>query len=98
MATNIDHIMKDSEDIGTEFPKSTSYDCRCPNGLPAKRSIETSPGHYRAVCENCYYDHEYEGIQVYSWTDRLLRLRNMTDEERFNLRGKLYRLDLDWKE
>jgi hypothetical protein len=35
MATNIDHIMKDSEDIGTEFPKSTSYDCRCPNGLPA---------------------------------------------------------------
>jgi hypothetical protein len=35
MATNIDHIMKDSEDIGTKFPKSTSYDCRCPNGLPA---------------------------------------------------------------
>ena len=68
--------MKDiAEDVDvdtiTEFPQCTSYDCRCPHagGLPATRSIPIrpdSPNIRRRVCENCYYDYEFEGIYTYS--------------------------------
>jgi hypothetical protein len=71
--------MKDiDEDVDvdtiTEFPQCTSYGGRCPHagGLPATRFIPIrpdSPNIRRRVCENCYFDYEFEGIYTYSYTD-----------------------------
>jgi hypothetical protein len=94
------------EDIGTEFefefPKCSSYDYRCPNSgvMPATRSIPIrpdTPNIRRIVCENCFYDYEFEGLYTYSYTEEQLRIKNMSEEERFKLWSKLH-WDPDWRD
>jgi hypothetical protein len=89
----------ESEDF--EFPKCTIQ--WCTSNLPATRYIpirSDEPTIKHRVCENCYYDYEFEGIYTYSYTGEQMRLRNMSPEERFKLWSKLDKLnwDLDWRE
>ena len=88
-------------DTITEFPQCSSYDGRCPQagGMPATRWIPIrpdSPNLFRRVCENCYYDYEFEGISTYSYNDEQLWIENMNEEERFKLRSKL-NWDPNWR-
>jgi len=102
----INDIMKDiaANDLDAirEFPKCSSNDYRCPqaDGLPATRYIPIrpdTPNMFRRVCENCYYDYEFEGIYTYSYKDEHVWIENKSEEERFRLRSKLYR-DSDWRD
>ena len=81
MAIKIDDIMKDitakNLDTITEFPLCSSYGYRCTQagGMPATRYIPIrpdTPNLFRRVCENCYYDYEFEGIYTASHTDEEL--------------------------
>jgi hypothetical protein len=58
--------------LGFEFPQCTTR--WCTSNLPATRSIpmrssipDVRP--FKRVCENCYYDYEFEAIETYSITD-----------------------------
>jgi hypothetical protein len=94
-------LMEDTTtEFDIEFPQCSSYDYRCPNAggfpLPATRSIPIrpdTPNIRRMVCENCYYDYEFEGICTYSWRDT----DELSEEERFKLWSKL-NWDPDWRD
>jgi hypothetical protein len=92
------HIVMESEDF--EWPKCTIG--WCTTNLPGIRYIPIrpdSPNIRHRVCENCYYDYEFEGIYTYSYTGEQMGLRNMSPEERFKLWSKLDKLnwDPDWQ-
>ncbi len=98
MAKIIDIMKNKDVEIITEFPQCSSNDYRCPQagGMPATCYIPIRPGSpnlRRRVCENCYYDYEFEGIYTYSYTDEQLRIQNMSEEERFKLWSILNRRD-----
>jgi hypothetical protein len=81
MVTNIDDIIKkanakSNSNLDFEFPRCTTR--WCSSNLPATKSIPMRSSIpdvrlFRSVCENCYYDYEFEGIETWSITDEELR-------------------------